>query len=220
NAIRYYTKLSIQLITKFLYNVELISRMRNGLVEDVLDKKMLLLMKAYRDHLISEGENADKLEETITFLTHTSVMVELFSDKYAIFHVKDNRILKLQRALQYFHNWKLNAITSKEFLSYKSWFDLQSMILGFISLVKSKLARFPGSCIKPAIVNQDVVQNHFCQLRGANGQNDNPTYQMVQGTQNSVIFGQTTISKKCNTGTTTKNVSFTGLPKEKLFSRR
>jgi hypothetical protein len=103
-------------------------------------------------------------------------MVELFSDKHAVFRVKDNRILKLQWALQYFHNWKSNAITSKEFLSYKSWFDLQSMILGFISLVKSKLARFPGSYIKPAIVNQDVVENHFCQLRGANGQNDNPRH--------------------------------------------
>ena len=147
-------------------------------------------------------------------------MVELFSDKHAVFHVKDNRILKLQRALQYFRNWKLNVITSKEFLSDKTWFDLQSMILGFISLVKSKLTRFPGSYIKPAIVNQDVVENHFCQLRGANGQNDNPTYQIVQGTQNSIIFGQTTISRKCNTGTTSKNISFAGLPKEKLFSRQ
>ena len=147
-------------------------------------------------------------------------MVELFSDKHAVFHVKDNRILKLQRALQYFRYWKLNVITSKEFLSDKTWFDLQSMILGFISLVKSKLTRFPGSCIKPAIVNQDVVENNFCQLRGANGQNDNPTYQMVQGTQNSIIFGQLTISRKCNTGTASKNISFAGLPKEKLFSRQ
>ena len=147
-------------------------------------------------------------------------MVELFSDKHAVFHVKDNRILKLQRALQYFRNWRLNVITSKEFLSDKTWFDLQSMILGFISWVKSKLTRFPGSCIKPAIVNQDVVENHFCQLKGANGQNHNPVYQMVQGTQNSIIFGQTTISRKCNTGTTSKNISFAGLPKEKLFCRQ
>lgn len=71
--------------------------------------------------------------------------------------------------------------------------------------------------IKPAIVNQDVVENHFSELRGANGQNDNPTYQMVQGTTNSVVFGQTTISKKCNTGTV-KNDSFAGLPKAHLFS--
>jgi hypothetical protein len=146
-------------------------------------------------------------------------MVELFSDKHAIFDVKDRRLLQLEAALQFFAGWKLNASSPKEFLSDKSWFDLQSMVLGFISLVNSKLARFPGSLIKPAIVNQDVVENHFSQLRGANGQNDNPTYQMVQGTQNSVIFGQTTISKKCNTGNT-KNDSYAGLPKDNIFSRR
>ena len=146
-------------------------------------------------------------------------MVELFSDKHAIFDVQDKRLLQLEVALQYFTSWKLNVSSPKEFLSDKSSFDLQSMVMGFISLVKSKLARFPGSLIKPAIVNQDVVENHFSQLRGANGQNNNPTYQMVQSTQNSVIFGQTTISKKCNTGNT-KNESYAGLPKDNLFSRR
>jgi hypothetical protein len=100
----------------------------------------------------------------------------------------------------------------KEFVSSKLWFDLQSMILGFGAMVKTKLSRFPGTLIKPAIINQDVVENHFSQLRGANGQNENPTYQLAQGTQNSIIFGQTTLSKKCNTGGTTNN-SFDGLPK-------
>ena len=147
------------------------------------------------------------------------MIVELFSDKHAISHVKDIRLLKLQRALQYFAEWKSSTSSPKEFLSEKTWFDLQSMVFGFISMVKSKFAHFPGSLIKPAIVNQDVVENHFSQLRGANGQNDNPTYQTVQGTQNSVILGQTTISKKCNTGNT-KNDSFSGLPKDHLFSRR
>ena len=70
------------------------------------------------------------------------------------------------------------------------------MVLGFISLVKSKFAYFPGSLIKPAIVNEDDVENRFSQLRGANGQNDNSTNQISQGTQNLVIFGQATISKK------------------------
>jgi hypothetical protein len=32
------------------------------------------------------------------------------------------------------------------------------MVLGFTSLVKIKLVRFPGSFIKPAIVNQDVLE--------------------------------------------------------------
>ena len=91
-------------------------------------------------------------------------MVEPFSDKHAIFDVKDKRLSQLEVALQYFTRWKLNASSPKEFLSDKSCFDLQSMVMGFISLVNSKLARFPGSLIKPAIVNQDVVGNHFCQL--------------------------------------------------------
>lgn len=145
-------------------------------------------------------------------------MVELFSDKHVIYHAQDRRIVKMQEALQYFRDWKSNISSSKQFLSEKLWFDLQSMILGFVAMVKSKLSRFPGSVIKPAIYNQDVVENHFCQLRGANGQNDNPTYQMVQGSQNAIIFGQTTLSKKCNTGSV-RNNSFSGLPKESLFSR-
>lgn len=146
-------------------------------------------------------------------------MVEIFHDKHVIFDTKDRRIVKLQRALSYFQNWKSSISSSKEFLSDKLWFDLQSMILGFVSIIKSKVARFPGSFIKPAIINQDIVENHFSQLRGANGHNDNPTYLMVQGTQNSVTFGQATISSKSNTGTGKSN-SFAGLPKEKLFSKK
>ena len=85
-------------------------------------------------------------------------------------------------------------------------------------MVRTKLARFPEAVIKPAIVNQDIVENHFSQLRGANGQNENPTYQLTQGTQNSVIFGQSTISKKSNTGGA-RNDSFVSLPNESLFGK-
>ena len=81
------------------------------------------------------------------------------------------------------------------------------MILEMISLVKVKLSKFPESIVKPAIINQYVVENHFCQLRAANGQNENPTYLF------SIIFGQRTVGKKCNTGTL-ENSSFTELPKE------
>ena len=68
-------------------------------------------------------------------------------------------------------------------------------------------------------MNQDLVENHFSQLRSAIGQNENPTYLLTQGTQNSIIFGQTTISKKSNTGTS-RNSSFAELPKENLFSKK
>ena len=145
-------------------------------------------------------------------------MIELFADKHAVYDVDDSRLQALQATLLFFSTWKEGTNKGNQFFSEKLWFDIQSMIHGFISLVQTKLRRFPGSIIKPAIINQDCVENHFCQLRGANGQNDNPTYQTTQGTQNSIIFGQTTVSRKGNTGTA-KSHSFAGLPKENLFGK-
>ena len=164
--------------------------------------------------------NACRLDETITLLKHTSVMVELFSDKHVIYNSDDVRLQHLTCALQYLNDWREQTKQAKhQFFSEKLWFDLQSMILGFRSLVEVKLARFPGSVIKPAIVNQDIVENHFSQLRAANGQNENPTYLLTQATQNSIIFGQTTISQKGNTGTK-KNASFSELPKGHIFRKK
>lgn len=90
-----------------------------------------------------------------------------------------------------------------KFVSSKLWFDLQSMCLGFKSLVEIKLRRFPQSVIKPAIVNQDCVENHFCQVRANNGQNNNPTYHQQESAQNAIRFGQTVISRKSNTRNST-----------------
>ena len=86
------------------------------------------------------------------------------------------------------------------------------MILGFCYLVGAKLQRFSGSVVKTNIVNnQDDVENHFSQLRAANGKNENPTYCLVESTQNSIIFGQTTINKRSNAGCA-RNHTFTELP--------
>ena len=180
---------------------------------------MHLFLQAYKDHLGTiEEDDPGRLDLTITLLKHTSNMVELFSDKHGIYHVNDNRIRALNDSLNFFTEWEQQITTGKEFVSTKLWFDMQSMILGFTSIVREKLSRFPGSVIKPAIVNQDLVENHFSQLRGANGQNENPTYQLTQGTQNSVIFGQSIVSKKSNTGGVQSN-SFVGLPNISLFGR-
>ena len=145
-------------------------------------------------------------------------MVDLFSDKHGIYHTNDNRICALNDSLKLFTELEQQTTTGKEFVSTKLWFDTQSMILGFTSMVREKLSWFPGSVIKPAIVNQHLVENHFSQLRGANGQNENPTYQLTQGTQNSVIFGQSIVSKKSNTGGMKSNL-FVGLPNKSLFGR-
>ncbi len=114
--------------------------------------------------------------------------------------------------LLFFSTWKEGTTKGDEFISQKLWFDIQSMIHGFISLVQTKLRRFPGSIVKSGLHRES-------QLHGANGQNDNPTYQATQGMQNYIIFGQTTISKKGNVGVA-KCHSFAGLPKENLFGKR
>lgn len=150
-------------------------------------------------------------------MEHTSFIVDFFSSKNQIYDPNDTRLQKLHSILTYFSNWKSTCTKNDEFVSAKLWFDIQAMILGIISIVRIKLRRFPGSTIKPAILNQDVVENHFCQLRSANGQNENPSYLLTQGTQNAIIFGQRTLSKKCNTGTTV-NDTFTDLPRQRLFS--
>ena len=67
-------------------------------------------------------------------------------------------------------------------------------------MVAIKLTQFPNSVIKPALINQDGVENHFCQVRSCNGQNNNPTYLQQESAQNSIRFGQTTISRKSNVG--------------------
>ena len=67
-------------------------------------------------------------------------------------------------------------------------------------MVAVKQVQFPSSVIKPALVNQDGIENHFCQVRSCNGQNNNPTYLKQESTQNSIRYGQTTISPKSNVG--------------------
>ena len=152
-------------------------------------------------------------------MEHTSFIVEFFCSKQQIYDPNDMRLQRLRLVLTYFSKWESTCTKKDEFVSEKLWFDLQSMILGMISLVRIKLRRFPGSTIKPAVLNQDVIENHFCQLRAANGQNENPSYLLTQGTQNAIIFGQRTLSKKCNTGAS-MNDTFTDLPRQGLFSAK
>lgn len=110
------------------------------------------------------------------------------------------------RFFSFLNKWKAEAgnEASKKILTKKLWFDLQSMILGYQSIIAVKLKIFPQAVIKPAIINQDCVENHFCQVRACNGQNNHPTYRLQESTQNSIRHGQTTISRKSNAGTAGK----------------
>jgi len=134
-------------------------------------------------------------------VAHTSAAIDFFStSREAVRSIDDPRIKSLDGFLQYLADWKEETPTPKNFISEKLWFDLQAMTHGFKSLVNIKLTKFPNSAIKEWIVNQDGVENHFCQTRACNGQNNNPTYRLQESSQNSIRFGQQTISKKCNAG--------------------
>ena len=115
-----------------------------------------------------------------------------------------SRVKKLQKFYNFMLAWKEECDKdSSKFISSKLWFDIESMCLGFQAMVHIKLSKFPQTVIKPSIVNQDCVENHFCQVRACNGQNTNPTYHQQESTQNSIRFGQTVISRKSNVGTRT-----------------
>lgn len=161
----------------------------------------------YREHLCKNGQDGSQLDATIELLQHTSALIELFTTtRQAICYINDERIKKLDSFLTFLSNWKAEISgeggNSKHFISDKLWFDLQSMIHGFKAIVDIKLKAFPASTVKQWLVNQDVVENHFCQVRACNGQNRNPTYRLQEQTQNSIRYGQTTISRKSNAGLT------------------
>ena len=146
---------------------------------------------------MGQDKDGSDLDSTISLLSHTSRLVALFNDKLVIKSNSDPRLLGLNHFYKFMSDWRNESLESNDqFVSSKLWFDLQSMCVGFRSMVAVKQARFPSSVIKPALNNQDGVENHFCQVRSCNGQNNNPTYLQQESTQNLIRYGQTTISPK------------------------
>jgi len=165
---------------------------------------IILLLQAYKAHLVKKGQSTSHgsgVDATIELLGHTSKIIELFQDKHVISSTSDACLSHLSDFHSFLVQWKSSTEgKSQRFLSTKLWFDLQSMIFGFQALVSIKLKEYPQSVIKPAIFNQDLVENHFCQIRACNGQNNNPTWRLQETAQNTVRYGQTTISRKSNAG--------------------
>ncbi|XP_070540318.1 uncharacterized protein [Ptychodera flava] len=178
-------------------------KMRNHLAEDVLDRKMLFTMQAYKRHLNKRnGQEVSFLDASIEVLTHTSKLVHLFNDvKNPIRDMSDIRLQDCTNFLTFLDNWYA-SVEPKHFISRKLYFDMQSLLLGFTKMCEYKLQQFPGSSIMPGIVNQDVVENVFCQARSYNGQNANPSYDKYCKSMNSILIGQKAISKKGNASLT------------------
>lgn len=155
------------------------------------------------------GNNAEYLDGTIQFLAMTNKIIDTFRDKRPVSNLADHRLIQNQEVLNYLKTWEKEAAEhtelkkseqGKRLLSHKLRFDLASMIVGFQEICKIAFTRFPGSTISPFRTNSDLVENIFCQERGHNGQNSNPTYAQYGPTMNSIILGQTTTTNRNNTG--------------------
>ena len=169
--------------------------MRNHLAEDVLDSEMLNLLLNYKDTL---GEKGSVLDGAIELLKNTSILISVFRDRRPLYSSDDDRLTQLNTVKDWFIKWQTdsdrNNIMSRECME-----DVSATIEGFQQLCSYINREYPGWSIIPAMINSDPIENIFCQQRGKfNGNNTNPTALQYKRNMNSVILGQTSVSKKSN----------------------
>ena len=157
----------------------------------------------------TQGHEATYLDKTIEFIDMTSKIVNIFDDRRPVSSLDDHRLATNHEVLDYLNRWEKDAEAhtelskaerAKRLLSDKLRFDLSSMIIGFREVCRIAFEHFPGSTMSPFRTNSDLVENIFCQERGHNGQNSNPTYAQYGPTMNSIVLGQTTTTTSSNTG--------------------
>ncbi|XP_053400344.1 uncharacterized protein LOC123539045 [Mercenaria mercenaria] len=196
NPLKVYHKLTND---HFFLNPQL--KMRNALDEDVLKSNMLHLMKRYQESLFEHEQ--DSLTSSIKLLQMTSILVRNFRDQRPIHELDDSRLAENKNALSWFRNWEAEeCLCEKNLISHQTREDIVSLLLGFSELCKDKFTRSAGSIVASR-VNSDPIENIFSQQRGLHdGANTNPNLLTYNRTQNNIILGQTTISRKSNTGGT------------------
>ena len=167
-------------------------KMRNHLAEEMLNHEMLYLMKCYRDYLNS--------------------LIEIFRDTRPITSLSDEMLQNIKKIAKWFSDWeeqinykeelslseKRNCLPTQECLD-----DLQALLIGFYKICEHRLEAFPGWGVVPSRYNTDIIENHFCRIRGIyNGNNCNPTLAAYSNLVNTVALGQTVKSKgrKSNCG--------------------
>ena len=140
-----------------------------------------------------------ELEATIELLQHSSNLVAIFNDQHPWSTLCDERYSKLKRAGEYFTQFE--GVDPKCSFTTQTSYDILCTINGFLELlnhcVKNRLS------IKPGYINSDIVENHFCMVRGLhNGASDHPTYHIYKSLQNSIILTQPAgLPKKRNSNT-------------------
>ncbi|KAJ8319800.1 hypothetical protein KUTeg_001387 [Tegillarca granosa] len=177
------------------------SKMRIHFAENVLNDKMLHLMGLYQKSL---GDDAFK---------KASFLVSNFRDARPITSASDDRLRENHDVMDFFVEWEREIKkdskiknNGKHLISLQTRQDIISSILGFEELCKQKFKHSNFSMV-PNRINSDVIENIFCQQRTLySGANTNPTYLSYCHSMNSVTLGQTTISRKSNTGGETAEI--------------
>ena len=140
------------------------------------------------------------MDSTVELLQMTSILLKNFTSPLPYASTEDERFTENRKVLNWIEDWEvevsgrvdLNASDrNKLIFSVKLLFDLKSMIVGFEQICTISFQLNPGFIIKSIFVNSDLVENIFCQIRGGNGQNNNPTYCQYGPTINSILLRQT-----------------------------
>ena len=166
---------------------------------------MIFIFQCYKAY-IPEDKGAE-LEETISFLENTSVLLNNFKDKRPYTCMTDSRFAKNRNALDYFTSWEKDVNTKKDLsasqkqrllMSDESRFDLTCMVIAFEELCKAKFTSHGGS-ISAAWFNNDIAENIFCQQRALyHGANDNPNFVQYKDATNAILLGKIKTSEKGN----------------------
>lgn len=114
----------------------------------------------------------------------------------------DDRLRDLQHVLAWFQEWRKGIQKESSpnscLMSYQCMDDIETCIIGFHKLCSGLLGRIDLEIlIITALINSDLVENIYCHQRSTyNEANSNPNALQYQNNLNSVILGQSTISKK------------------------
>lgn len=128
-----------------------------------------------------------ELDAALELVENTTKLVEIFNSHRPLLTASDCRMKQLGETRNYFGQW-LSA-SEQHCFTLQTRFDLLCTIDGLKELFSKCLRQ--RQCINPGYINSDVIENHFCMVRGLfNGSSDHPNYFIYKSLQNAVILTQ------------------------------
>lgn len=137
--------------------------------------------------------------------------------------MSDVRLNELKESYNWFKAWEEEVCQSdtsvkryKSLITMETREDLDFMYFSVMSLIKLCIEEIHTEIV-PARLNSDIIENIFCQQRSLyHGPTTNPTYNSYRTGINSVIIGETVVSKKSNSGRHSASPFVAEIPPKKL----